>query len=80
MVTVNPRTRSAARRRQQRGQAMVEYSILNWVLVVALILGLSVRMFPDPDGPRQLNVVDLFRNAYQRYHDSFYFVLNTPYP
>lgn len=80
LMTVRPRAGRATRRRGERGQAMVEYSILNWVLAIALILGLSVRIFPDPNGPRQQNVIDLFLAAFQQYYDSFYFVLNMPYP
>lgn len=65
-------------RRQQRGQQIVEYSMINWLLVVALIMGVSVKMIPGPGG-RQ-NVIDMFLQAYQTYYDSFYFVLNSPFP
>ncbi len=67
-----------SRRRSQRGQAMLEYSILNWVLIVALVLGSTVRIFPT-DGARK-NVIELFLDAYQTYYNSFYFVLNLPFP
>ncbi|WP_426730556.1 hypothetical protein [Myxococcus faecalis] len=66
------------RRASQRGQAMVEYSILNWVLVVALIIGGSVKVRWTDDV--QSNVIDLFMRSYQIYYDSFYFVLNLPFP
>jgi hypothetical protein len=66
------------KRRGERGQAMLEYSILNWVLVLALVLGLSVRMIPGPGTPR--NLIEVFLDSYQTYYDSFYFVLNMPYP
>jgi hypothetical protein len=69
-------------RRRCRGQAMVEYSMINWVLIVALVLGATVRILPggpaDPSKPR--NVIELFLQAYQSYYDSFYFVLNCPFP
>jgi hypothetical protein len=65
-------------RRRQRGQAMVEYSMINWILVVALIVGASVRI--DWGGPQQQNIFDLFLQAYQVYYDSYYFVLNLPFP
>jgi uncharacterized protein (UPF0333 family) len=65
-------------RRRQRGQAMVEYSVINWVLVVALIIGASVRI--DWGNKKQENIFDLFLNAYQLYYDSYYFVLNLPFP
>jgi len=70
------KTRSA--RRRQRGQAMVEYSMINWVLVVALIISASVRM--DWGGPQEENIFDMFLKAYQIYYDSYYFVLNMPFP
>lgn len=77
-------TRSSprAQRRAERGQAMLEYSMLNWVLVVGLVLGASVRMIPGPPGysDRPLNVIEMFLWAYQTYYDSFYFVLNLPFP
>ena len=69
-------TRSS--RRARRGQAMLEYSLLNWVLVVALVVGASVKVRWTED--RQSNVIDLFMEAYQVYYDSFYFVLNLPFP
>jgi hypothetical protein len=70
------KTRSA--RRRQRGQAMVEYSMINWVLVVALIISASVRI--DWGGPQKENIFDMFLKAYQVYYDSYYFVLNMPFP
>lgn len=66
------------RRRRQRGQAMVEYSMINWILVVALIIGASVKM--DWGNKKQQNVIDLFLASYQVYYDSYYFVLNLPFP
>ncbi|WP_224360383.1 hypothetical protein [Hyalangium versicolor] len=65
-------------RRRQRGQAMVEYSMINWVLIVALIIASSVKM--DWGGGQDKNVFDLFLEAYQIYYDSYYFVLNLPFP
>ena len=70
------KTRSA--RRRQRGQAMVEYSMINWILVVALIISASVRL--DWGGPQKENIFDMFLKAYQVYYDSYYFVLNMPFP
>ncbi|MGE6762189.1 hypothetical protein ACQKGO_29535 [Corallococcus interemptor] len=70
--------RKSPQRRARRGQAMVEYSILNWVLIVALVIGATVRIRWTDD--RQTNVIDLFLEAYQIYYDSFYFVLNLPFP
>lgn len=65
-------------RRRQRGQAMVEYSMINWILLVALVIGATVRM--DWGEQKQKNVIDLFLEAYQIYYDSYYFVLNLPFP
>ena len=66
------------RRNGQRGQAMIEYAIVSWLLVVALVLGCAVRMIPGPRGQR--SVLELFLSAYQTYYDSFRFVLNSPFP
>jgi len=64
-----------ARRRGERGQSMVEYSMINWILIMMLVLGMSVPMFP---GKR--NMLEILLEAYQIYYDSFYFVLNMPFP
>jgi hypothetical protein len=73
---------SPARRRAERGQAMLEYSIVNWVLIVGLVLGATVRIIPGPVGTpgRPLNLIELFLWAYQLYYDSFYYVLSMPFP
>lgn len=65
------------RRRARRGQAMVEYSIINWFLVFFLIVMMSVDL---GNGKEKMNVIDAFLRAYQIYYDSFYFVLNLPFP
>lgn len=63
-----------------RGQAMAEYAVINWILILSLVF---VTSCPVPtmagSGPGQ-NVIELFLNAYQAYYDSFYFVLNLPFP
>ena len=64
--------------RNQRGQAMLEYSILKWLLIVGLVLGCTVRLIPGP-GRRQ-SVVEAFFGAYQVYYRSHYSVLNSPFP
>lgn len=64
-----------ARRHGERGQAMVEYSWITWLLASMLILGMSVPIFPG-----KKNLLEIFLDAYQIYYDSFYFVLNMPYP
>jgi hypothetical protein len=75
---MNDLKKTRATRRRQRGQAMVEYSMINWVLVVALIIGASVRI--DWGNKKQENIFDLFLEAYQIYYDSYFFVLNLPFP
>ncbi|OJH40444.1 TadE/TadG family type IV pilus assembly protein [Cystobacter ferrugineus] len=65
------------RRRARRGQAMVEYSVINWFLVFFLIVMMSVDL---GNGDEKMNVIDAFLRAYQIYYDSFYFVLNLPFP
>lgn len=65
------------RRRHPRGQAMVEYSFLNWILIFMLIVAMSVDV---GTGKQKMNVIDAFLRAYQVYYDSFYFVLNLPFP
>ncbi len=62
----------------QRGQAMLEYSVLNWLLIVALVLGCTVRVIPGPE--RKKNLIELFFNAFQVQYDSYYFLLNSALP
>jgi len=57
---------------------MLEYSMINWLLIVGLILGSTVRMIPGPQ--ERVNLIELFLRSYQLYYDSFYFVLNMPFP
>ena len=57
---------------------MLEYSLLNWMLIVGLILGCTVRIIPGPR--RQQNLIELFLEAYQIRYQSFYFLLNSPLP
>jgi hypothetical protein len=75
---MNDLKKTRTRSRRQRGQAMVEYSMINWILVVALIISSSVKM--DWGGAQKQNIFDLFLEAYQVYYDSYYFVLNMPFP
>jgi hypothetical protein len=66
--------RRPLRRRQPRGQALVEYSIINWFLILALVVMMESPLFGKK------NVISLFMEAYQMYYDSFHFVLNLPFP
>ena len=66
------------RRAAQRGQAMIEYSVINWLLIVALIVGANTALFPGPQAQRTL--VELMLEAFQTYLDSYFFVLSLPFP
>ena len=66
------------RRRQSRGQAMVEYSFVNYFLILALVVMMTVKF--ETGSEQKMNVIDAFLRAYQIYYDSFYFVLNLPFP
>ena len=77
MKTHTPRPQ-LRRRRHRRGQAMVEYSFINWILVLGLIVMMTVDI--GGNGQQKMNVIDAFLRAYQIYYDSFYFVLNLPFP
>lgn len=67
-------------RRQPRGQAMVEYSMLNWVLVVALVLMSAVRIIPGQAMNGQpMSVIDLFLAAYQVHYDTYMYALSLPF-
>ena len=72
------------KKNRRRGQAMVEYSMINWLLIVGLVLFSEVHIIPGPKGvgtPNQnKNLIELFLEAYQTYYDSYYFVLNLPFP
>jgi hypothetical protein len=56
---------------------MVEYSFINWILLLMLVVTMSVDF---GSGDQKMNVIDAFLRAYQIYYDSFYFVLNLPFP
>lgn len=68
-------------RKLSRGQAMVEYSVINFFLVCALCLTATAPVFKGRlAGDPYKNVVEMFLEAYQVYYDSYYFVLNLPFP
>lgn len=74
------RRRARAQRRSgERGQAMLEYSLINWLLILALVVGATTVHIKTPDG-NEGNILTLFLRAFQTYYDSFYFVLNLPFP
>lgn len=70
-------------RRKQRGQAMVEYSVINYVLLMGLICLATAPIFKStvPGGTvTRKNVIEMMLEAYQHYYDSYYLVLSMPYP
>jgi hypothetical protein len=69
-----------SRKRSRRGQAMLEYSMINWVLIVALVLSATAVRITPPGTKYKYNLIELFLYSYQTYYDSFYFVLNMPFP
>lgn len=71
--------RGRGSRRHHRGQAIIEYSVINWLLVVGLLLAANVNVIPT-DGDIRKNIVDVFLNALQVYQDSIYYLLNLPFP
>lgn len=75
--------RSRAFRKLGRGQAMLEYSLITWILAAALLVTTTLPVFDpfDPSSvPLRRSLIELFLDAYQTYYDSFYFVLNMPFP
>ncbi len=58
---------------------MVEYSIINWLLLGGLLLAVNMRIVPT-GGDIRRNIFDVFLNAIQVYQDSIYFLLNLPFP
>ena len=74
----NVTARRRRRCRHPRGQAMLEYSAITWVLVMVLALGASVRIQWTEDVKG--SVIELFLRSYQTYYDSYLFVLNLPIP
>jgi uncharacterized protein (UPF0333 family) len=69
-------------RRKRRGQAMIEYSIVNALIVLALTIGVSLRVIPSPfpNSGGRMNVLEVILWAYHTYYDGFYLVLSSPYP
>jgi hypothetical protein len=64
---------------------MVEYSALNWVLAVALVLSATVRIIPGPAVSTSatrppMNLIELFLYAYQVHYDTYLYALSLPFP
>ena len=67
------------RSRRRLGQAMLEYSLLTWLIAMALFAGPFVRV-PNPKGNGKTTVFSLLMDAYQIYNNSYYFALCAPMP
>lgn len=62
---------------------MVEYGIINYVLIMGLCFVATVPIFKSPVDAGNVpnrNVIEMMLDAYQRYYDSFFLVLALPYP
>lgn len=66
---------------------MVEYSIINWLLIVGLVLASTVRVIPgakvgvsESGQLPNTNLIEVFLSAYQNYCDSHYYILSLPFP
>lgn len=64
---------------------MVEYSIISWLLVVALVLSATVRIIPGPrvstsTSRQPMSLVELFFYAYQVHYDTYMYSLSLPFP
>jgi hypothetical protein len=57
---------------------MVEYSIINLILICAVIWSTSAKLLPTPSGNRSL--IDMMMLAFQNYLDAYYFTLSLPFP
>jgi hypothetical protein len=82
--TLQTQARAARRggrisRHHRRGQALIEYSMINWILLAGLLLFATVPIAPT-DGDIRRNIVDLFLRSLQVYQDSIYYVINLPFP
>ncbi len=73
--------RLGQKKRFARGQAMVEYSYLNAIIVMGLLVVGNAPFFNygAPYAVRR-SLIELFLEAFQAYYDSFYFVLSLPFP
>jgi len=80
--TPQPRRPRKGRRAKSRAQAMIEYSMINALLVLALMVGVSLRVVPSPfpGASGKMNVIEVMLWAYHTYYDGIYLVLNSPYP
>lgn len=86
-------SRNSRRNRSRRGQAMVEYSLIFWLMGIVFILGVtwdvgnvkttvdtSSHNAPGQNTTGHDSIFGLMLNSYQIYQDSYYFALCAPLP
>jgi hypothetical protein len=64
---------------------MLEYSMINWLLIVALVLSATVRVIPGPrtstsSSRPPMSLIELFLYAYQVHYDTYLYSLSLPFP
>ncbi|MDP1829731.1 MAG: hypothetical protein Q8L48_41075 [Archangium sp.] len=72
-------------RQRSRGQAMLEYSMINWLVIVALVLSSTVRIIPGPrvstsSSRPPMSLIEMFLYAYQVHYDTYLYSLSLPFP
>jgi hypothetical protein len=72
-------------RAKSRGQAMLEYSMINWLVIVALVLSSTVRIIPGPRVSTSstrppMSLIEMFLYAYQVHYDTYLYSLSLPFP
>jgi hypothetical protein len=75
----SPFGRMLAGMKRRVGQAMLEYSLLTWVLVAAMFV-LPFVGVPGKNSGGKNSMFYLLMQAYQTYNNSYYFALCAPLP
>jgi hypothetical protein len=67
-------------KRGKHGQAMLEYSLLTWILTAAIFVLPFVGVPTSSNGGGTKSVFYLLMQSYQIYNNSYYFALCAPLP
>jgi hypothetical protein len=64
---------------------MLEYSMINWLLIVGLVLSSTVRVIPGPKVSTSstrppMSLIEMFLYAYQVHYDTYLYSLSLPFP
>ncbi len=64
---------------------MLEYSMINWLIIVALVLSCTVRIIPGPrvstsSSRPPMSLIEMFLYAYQVHYDTYLYSLSLPFP